>query len=215
MNTGFLGIGTPELILIFVIAVLVVGPEKLVEFATKLGHWVAKIRSMSDGASKEFRDALQIDDIKQAINEVTQDISDVDKELRETSGEINALGKEAVTAAQDLQKKITDAKPTINPAKPRVSPSATAQAQAPASEEAKPAGKIPQAVIDAVGAPPGYAQDGSPAPHPAADVDDETAAPVEIQETTLIEKEEDYTPVVIEDVQVAGQDDQGEEGSST
>jgi len=220
VNTGFLGIGTPELILILVIAVLVVGPEKLVELATKMGHWVAKIRSMSDGATKEFREALEIDDIEQSFKEIANEVKDVDRELRDATKEVTSLGNEAASAARDLQTIVTgkDIGTTVNQrvtqaGKELVLPSPTAS---PVSQ--KPAGKIPQAVIDAVGEPPKTRESSPSSIESGGDAvveDDVNAKPVELQEKVVIEKEEDYTPIVIEDTELIQQEQQGqEEGSS-
>jgi sec-independent protein translocase protein TatB len=56
-----LGIGTGELLLILVIAVLVVGPEKMVEFASQAGRWLAKFRQMTEGVTKEFNEAIALE----------------------------------------------------------------------------------------------------------------------------------------------------------
>jgi sec-independent protein translocase protein TatB len=56
-----LGVGTGELLLILVIAVLVVGPEKMVEYAGKAGRMIAKFRAMTSDVTSEFRDAFSLE----------------------------------------------------------------------------------------------------------------------------------------------------------
>jgi Sec-independent protein translocase protein TatA len=56
-----LGVGTPELLLILVIAVLVVGPEKMVEYAGKAGRMIAKFRAMTSDVTSEFKDAFSLE----------------------------------------------------------------------------------------------------------------------------------------------------------
>jgi len=54
-----LNVGTPELLVIMVVALLVLGPEKLPEVARKVGNVVGELRRMSAGFQAEMRDALQ------------------------------------------------------------------------------------------------------------------------------------------------------------
>lgn len=61
------GVGTGELVLIMVIAMLVVGPERVVEFAAQLGQMIAKFRRETESITSEFRDAFSLD----SANEVS------------------------------------------------------------------------------------------------------------------------------------------------
>ena len=54
-----LNVGTPELLVIMVVALLVLGPEKLPEVARKVGNVVGELRRMSAGFQAEMRDAMQ------------------------------------------------------------------------------------------------------------------------------------------------------------
>ncbi|MBI5639509.1 MAG: twin-arginine translocase subunit TatB [Nitrospirae bacterium] len=56
-----LDIGFQELIIIFVVALLVIGPEKLPAFSKKLGKWVAKIRRGIDIAKSQIEDEINKD----------------------------------------------------------------------------------------------------------------------------------------------------------
>jgi sec-independent protein translocase protein TatB len=55
------GVGTGEIVLILAIAMLVVGPERMVTFARQLGEWIAKFRRETDSVTAEFREALSLD----------------------------------------------------------------------------------------------------------------------------------------------------------
>jgi sec-independent protein translocase protein TatB len=52
-------IQTPELLVILVVALLVLGPTKLPEAMRKVGGAVGELRRMSSGFQAELRDALQ------------------------------------------------------------------------------------------------------------------------------------------------------------
>ncbi len=68
------GIGTGEILLILVIAMLVVGPERMVEFSRTMGHMVAQFRRTTDEATKEFKEAFAVDEMKNLTQELKQEI---------------------------------------------------------------------------------------------------------------------------------------------
>jgi Tat protein translocase TatB subunit len=51
-------LGAPEILVILVVALLVLGPEKLPEAARHAGRFVAEARRLSGGFQAELRDAL-------------------------------------------------------------------------------------------------------------------------------------------------------------
>jgi len=54
-----LNLGTGELLVILLVALLVLGPAKLPQAARQMGKAVAELRRMSAGFQAEMRDALQ------------------------------------------------------------------------------------------------------------------------------------------------------------
>ena len=52
-------VGTPELLVILLVALVVLGPNKLPEAARQVGHFVGELRRMSTGFQTELRDAMQ------------------------------------------------------------------------------------------------------------------------------------------------------------
>jgi sec-independent protein translocase protein TatB len=55
------GVGTGEVLLVLVIAMLVVGPERMVAFARDMGQLLAHFRQETDSVTEEFRDALSVE----------------------------------------------------------------------------------------------------------------------------------------------------------
>ncbi|MHB9034537.1 MAG: hypothetical protein ACYC6L_16005 [Anaerolineae bacterium] len=193
---NFLGIGGGELVIILIIAVLVVGPEKMVEFATKLGLMVAKIRRMTNDATQEFRDALAIDEVKDAIREVTNEVRDVEKEVRGAAQDVANIKTEATVATQELTQ-VAEGKTASTQPLPPPTVSTPSKTQIPAS-----GGRIPQVILDRLGPPPARLNPQANDAANGENIENEDAAPVKLQTTTLIEKEEDFEPIEIEDVQV-------------
>ncbi len=58
-----LNLGTPELLVILLVALIVLGPAKLPEAARKLGQAMNEFRRMSSGFQTELRDALDSIDV--------------------------------------------------------------------------------------------------------------------------------------------------------
>jgi sec-independent protein translocase protein TatA len=54
-----LNVGTPELLLILLVGLLVLGPTKLPEAARQVGKAMAEMRRIGAGFQAEMRDAMQ------------------------------------------------------------------------------------------------------------------------------------------------------------
>lgn len=52
-------LGTGEVLLILVVALVVLGPDKLPGAARQVGQWLGQVRQLSSGFQAELRDALQ------------------------------------------------------------------------------------------------------------------------------------------------------------
>jgi Tat protein translocase TatB subunit len=87
------GIGMPELILIAVVALIVLGPKKLPDLAKSMGRAVREFKK----ATSELKDTLQVDsefsEVKKAFTEFE---SDVNKSIQTEAG---GAGTPAVPAA--------------------------------------------------------------------------------------------------------------------
>jgi len=66
------GIGFPELILIMVIALIVIGPNKLPDLARALGKGMAEFRK----ATQDIKDSLDLDGDLQELKEAKDDLVD-------------------------------------------------------------------------------------------------------------------------------------------
>jgi sec-independent protein translocase protein TatB len=147
------GIGMTELLIILVLATIVVGPEKMVEFAGQLGRWVAKFRAETGDITREFRDAfdLELGEFKNELNEVKHDIED----LKDVTDTLNAPLDTSQTATrgrpnytmptrqgQQSYNLPTSAQPTADAATPTAAGAAAAAATAAgtAAPTAAPAG---------------------------------------------------------------------------
>lgn len=64
------GIGLPELIVIAVIALIVVGPKKLPDLAKSLGKGLSEFRRAADDVTENIKETLKPDDVKKEVNDL-------------------------------------------------------------------------------------------------------------------------------------------------
>ncbi len=62
------GIGMPELLVIAVIALLVVGPKKLPDIAKALGKGLSEFRKVTEEATDTIKETLKTDEIKKDVD---------------------------------------------------------------------------------------------------------------------------------------------------
>ena len=62
-------IGFWELVLVFVIALVVLGPERLPGAARQVGQWVRRIRGLAFVAQQELERELKISELRQQLKE--------------------------------------------------------------------------------------------------------------------------------------------------
>jgi Tat protein translocase TatB subunit len=63
------GIGLPELLVIAVVALLVVGPDKLPGLAKSLGKGLQEFRRATDDVTESIKETLKPEDIKKDVND--------------------------------------------------------------------------------------------------------------------------------------------------
>jgi sec-independent protein translocase protein TatA len=85
----FGSIGMPELILIFVVALLVFGPKKLPELGKSLGRGLAEFKKASEDLKKTIEDEIEqgkheADAVKKQVTEVRNTISAVPSPMPST-----------------------------------------------------------------------------------------------------------------------------------
>ena len=74
------GIGMPELILIIIIALLVVGPRKLPDLARFLGKGLHEFRRAADDVKDTLKETLKVDEVKKDMDEIKNSLLYAEKE---------------------------------------------------------------------------------------------------------------------------------------
>ena len=97
------GIGMPELIVILVMALLVIGPKKLPDLARALGKGMAELKK----ATQEVKESLEVDE---SFKEVKKDLEDSVSGLNQPLDALNMNKWEDIVKVQAEEDKKSDEK---------------------------------------------------------------------------------------------------------
>ncbi|MCD7929820.1 MAG: twin-arginine translocase TatA/TatE family subunit, partial [Clostridiales bacterium] len=109
-------IGFMELVVIFIVALVVIGPDKLPEFAKKLGSGLRAFREATNDLTSEIRE-----NVVEPLEEAQAPIREAIEPLEEMDREIKGSVKEVQTSLNNI-------------GKPKKKPAAEKAQQAPAAE---------------------------------------------------------------------------------
>ncbi len=84
------GIGTPEMIVILIIALIVIGPKQLPEIARMLGKGMAVLRKARDDLTGELRESIDLE------SHVSHFRSDLEKYIEDEASEIDDSTEEDI-----------------------------------------------------------------------------------------------------------------------
>ncbi len=76
-----LGVGLPELLMILLVALLVVGPQKLPEVAVQIARFIREFRAYTASMTRELTDALE--DLEREVTETKTEFKDVKDEWKD------------------------------------------------------------------------------------------------------------------------------------
>jgi len=91
-------IGFSELLLIAVVALVVLGPERLPKAARFTGLWVRRARNQWDSVKQELERELQAEELQRNLRSVRESVQQAERGLQEGAtqlhGEVDALRRE-------------------------------------------------------------------------------------------------------------------------
>lgn len=110
-------IGITELIVIFIVALFVIGPDKLPAYARKLGEALAQFRKYSEEATKDIKESIvePLEEAQRPLKEAVEPLNEIDKELRgsvkEVKDSFSGIGKpkkETKNSTNSVSKEATE-----------------------------------------------------------------------------------------------------------
>lgn len=98
-------IGFSELLVIAVVALVVLGPERLPKAARFAGLWVRKARAQWYSVKSEFEREMAADEMRRSVGdparELREAVQDTTRDLREAGQALGGAVREAEAQAQD------------------------------------------------------------------------------------------------------------------
>ena len=101
-------IGFPELLMISVVALLVIGPEKLPETIRSISLWVGRIQRSFRNLRREIENEIGADEIRTQLHneDIMKDLEDVKNSMQDAQKDVqNTIRSAETEAAQVTLKK--------------------------------------------------------------------------------------------------------------
>jgi sec-independent protein translocase protein TatB len=110
-----------ELILVMIVALLVVGPERLPGLAKQAGLWAGKAKRFVNSVRSDIEREIRADDLKKMLNQQQNEIQELKGMIADTHSQVKA----EVDQTEDLIKSFKhqlESKPTSTPIPPNHQP---------------------------------------------------------------------------------------------
>lgn len=119
-----------ELLVIGVVALIVIGPQRLPKVARTAGHMLGRLQRYVTDVKSDIQREMQLEDLKKLQLEVEQQARDLQEGLRKQAATVEAdLGGAAADAKAALSEPVAAAAPVVE-ATPRPSIASTAESSA-------------------------------------------------------------------------------------
>lgn len=100
-----MNIGLMELVVVFVVALIVIGPDKLPTYAKKLGVALREFRKASEDLTKDFQEnvVVPLDEAQRPLREAIEPLQELEKgvrsDIRGVESSLRSIGKPKKAAA--------------------------------------------------------------------------------------------------------------------
>ncbi len=105
-DSGFL-----ELLVVGIIALMVVGPERLPEVAAKAGKFVGKMKAFVATTREDIEKEIRSDELQSMLNQQKDEISELRDMMQSTKSEVS---NEFTEASDLLDSSVSDVKTSID-----------------------------------------------------------------------------------------------------
>ena len=105
-DSGFL-----ELLVVGVIALLVVGPERLPEVASKAGKFIGKMKAFVATTREDIEKEIRSDELQSMLNQQKDEISELRDMMKTTKSDV---AEEFTEASDLLDSSVSDVKSTLD-----------------------------------------------------------------------------------------------------
>lgn len=129
-------IGFSELLLIAIVALVVLGPERLPKAARFAGLWVRRARAQWDSVKQELERELEAEELKRNLQDVQASLRQAESQLRQGHEQVQAQAQALHgEVARDVDIRTGTDLPVADPAAPVEAPIATHQEGLPPEKQ--------------------------------------------------------------------------------
>lgn len=124
-------IGGTELLIIFVVMLVVLGPERTTLYARKIGRWLRILKVYLSSMTEDLRETViePLSEIQEPLKEISKPFEDLTKDLTESMNEISRPFEDASTdmnrSIRDIEHAVKDASEGASRQAPRKEPEET------------------------------------------------------------------------------------------
>jgi sec-independent protein translocase protein TatB len=98
-------IGFPELVLVAIVGLLVIGPERLPEALRTLGLWLGRMRRSFTAVKTEIEKEIGMDEVRRQLHNeaIMEEMKRIESEVRDTAADVRSSideGADAITATK-------------------------------------------------------------------------------------------------------------------
>ncbi|MBX2880913.1 MAG: Sec-independent protein translocase protein TatB [Granulosicoccus sp.] len=127
-------VGFTEILLIGIISLIVIGPERLPAVAKTVGMWVGKVQRFVRGVKADLASELESGDLKKLIGDQREQISElrtlVDSARKDLKSTTDEVVKSAKSGLSELEQTVSDAKNLVDDSKTSAEPGQPPMAEA-------------------------------------------------------------------------------------
>ena len=104
-----------EILVVALVALIVLGPERLPGYARKAGKFIRQFRKITSGVSKEISRAMDMDDFDENEDSIKKDLKAISRSLEEDAAELRrSLTEEAKSIEKTVTEGAKEASDTLN-----------------------------------------------------------------------------------------------------
>lgn len=87
-------VGFSELIVIAVVALIVIGPERLPRVARTAGHLLGRLQRYVNDVKSDINREMQLDELKKLQGQLQESARDLEQSMHSVSADVHAAGQE-------------------------------------------------------------------------------------------------------------------------
>jgi sec-independent protein translocase protein TatB len=122
-----------EIVVIAVVALIVIGPERLPKVARTLGHMFGRLQRYVNDVKADINREMELDELRKLRSEVQSAASEFESSIHKAAQEVDSGVRSVETELNEAGKSTSETAPVAAPG--TVAPAASPAAPAPAGEE--------------------------------------------------------------------------------